>query len=55
MWELCDFVVLGTYYPQSIGYVSCVAEREDYDIIFFINDLMIFQREYNRVLVPTPG
>ena len=30
-------------------------EMEDYDIIFFINILLIFRGEYNRVLVPTLG
>jgi len=30
-------------------------EREDYDIVLFINILMILQREYNKVLVPTVG
>ena len=48
-------VVLVTYSPRSINYVLYVVEREIYDIVFFINILMIFQREYKRVLVPTPG
>ena len=48
-------VVLVTYFPRSIRRASYVVNREDYDIVFFLNILMIFQREYNRVLVPTPG
>ena len=61
-WDkMCELCVrnasckLPTYYLRYFGYVSCVIEREDYYFLFFLNISMIFQREYNRVLVPTPG
>ena len=47
--------LLPTYLPQLIHYVRVMFEREDYDIELFINILMILQREYNEVVVPTVG
>ena len=33
--------MLVTHLPQLIGYVHLTFKREDYDIVFFINILMI--------------
>ena len=46
---------VNTNYLRYVGYVLFVTEREDYFCLYFLNILMIFQRECNRVLVPTPG
>ena len=42
-----------TNYLRYDGYVLFTNEREDYSCLYFLNILMIFQREYNRVLAPT--
>ena len=50
------FAMRSIYILYTIGLIRIVREQERglFFLIFF-NILMIFQREYNRVLIPTPG